>query len=198
MGKNILPPEFNDWFASRNWTVRAHQLECLAADRDGHSFLLIAPTGGGKTLAGFLPSLVALHERSASANNKLHTLYISPLKALAVDVARNVETPVREMGLNIAIETRTGDTPPARRLRQKFTPPDILMTTPESLSVLIASPDARAYFSGLKRVILDVACADPKQTRAFIIAGTGAAAQAGTRSAVLRTFRDSARCQTTD
>ena len=155
MGKNILPPEFNDWFASRNWAVRAHQLECLAADREGHSFLLIAPTGGGKTLAGFLPSLVALHERGASANNKLHTLYISPLKALAVDVARNVETPVREMGLNIAIETRTGDTPPARRLRQKFTPPDILMTTPESLSVLIASPDARAYFSGLKRVILD-------------------------------------------
>ncbi|WP_428410702.1 ligase-associated DNA damage response DEXH box helicase [Hyphococcus sp.] len=154
-----LPPAFNDWFASRGWKARSHQLDCLAADREGLSWLLIAPTGGGKTLAGFLPSLVDLSERKAPPNAKeqgrLHTLYISPLKALAVDVARNVGTPVAEMGLDIAIETRTGDTPAARRQRQKYLPPDILMTTPESLSILIASPDAREYFKGLKRVILD-------------------------------------------
>ena len=153
-----LPPRFENWFASRGWAARAHQLECLAADRDGLSWLLIAPTGGGKTLAGFLPSLVDLDGRTPPNGNKrgrLHTLYISPLKALAVDVARNVETPVKEMGLNIAIETRTGDTPQARRTRQTFSPPDILMTTPESLAILIASPDARQYFKGLKRVILD-------------------------------------------
>lgn len=117
--------------------------------------MLIAPTGGGKTLAGFLPSLADLSDRTKANENRLHTLYISPLKALAVDIARNVETPVREMGLDINIETRTGDTPAARRRRQKYLPPDILMTTPESLSILIASPDAREYFKGLKRVILD-------------------------------------------
>ncbi len=150
-----LPPKFQDWFASRGWKARPHQLDCLAADRDGLSFLLIAPTGGGKTLAGFLPSLVELEGRIAPSEGRLHTLYISPLKALAVDVARNVGTPVAEMGLNIAIETRTGDTPAARRQRQKFSPPDILMTTPESLSILIAAPEAREYFKGLKRVILD-------------------------------------------
>ncbi len=156
LSARILPVQFEQWFASRGWRVRRHQLDCLAADRDGLSFLLIAPTGGGKTLAGFLPSLVALSECDApQGKGKLHTLYISPLKALAVDVARNVETPVREMGLNISIETRTGDTPVSRRQRQKFQPPDILMTTPESLSILIASPDARDYFKGLKRVILD-------------------------------------------
>ncbi|WP_375206370.1 ligase-associated DNA damage response DEXH box helicase [Hyphococcus sp.] len=151
-----LPPIFKDWFASRGWKARGHQLDCLAADREGLSWLLIAPTGGGKTLAGFLPSLVELSERKkAPPKERLHTLYISPLKALAVDVARNVGTPVEEMGLDIAIETRTGDTPAARRQRQKYLPPDILMTTPESLSILIASPDARDYFKGLKRVILD-------------------------------------------
>ncbi len=150
-----LPLKFSGWFASRGWAARAHQLECLAADQQGLSWLLIAPTGGGKTLAGFLPSLVDLDGRAPPKEGRLHTLYISPLKALAVDVARNVETPVAEMGLTIAIETRTGDTPQARRQRQKFFPPDILMTTPESLSILIASPDARRYFSGLKRVILD-------------------------------------------
>jgi ATP-dependent helicase Lhr and Lhr-like helicase len=151
----LLPPKFQDWFASRGWKARPHQLDCLAADRDGLSYLLIAPTGGGKTLAGFLPSLVELDRRPAAEKGKLHTLYISPLKALAVDIARNVGTPVAEMGLDVSIETRTGDTPAARRQRQKFSPPDILMTTPESLSILIASPDAREYFSGLKRVILD-------------------------------------------
>ncbi|WDI31464.1 ligase-associated DNA damage response DEXH box helicase [Hyphococcus flavus] len=150
-----LPVQFEQWFASRGWEARAHQLECLAADEAGHSFLLIAPTGGGKTLAGFLPSLVELAEAKNTGTGQLHTLYISPLKALAVDVARNVETPVREMGLDISIETRTGDTPPARRQRQKYKPPDILMTTPESLSILIASPDAREFFKGLKRVVLD-------------------------------------------
>ncbi len=150
-----LPSRFDDWFAARGWRLRAHQRDCLEADRRGESLLLIAPTGGGKTLAGFLPSLVELSERPAPREGRLHTLYISPLKALAVDIARNVETPVCEMGLDISIETRTGDTPAARRQRQKYQPPDILMTTPESLSLMIAAPDAKDYFKGLKRVVLD-------------------------------------------
>jgi len=150
-----LPANFAGWFAARGWRPRAHQLECLEADREGLSHLLIAPTGGGKTLAGFLPSLVALSEAKRPAKGRLHTLYISPLKALAVDIARNLKTPVDEMGLDISVETRTGDTPPARRQRQKYLPPDILLTTPESLSLLIAQDGAAEYFSGLERLVLD-------------------------------------------
>src|SRR5262245_57612729 len=235
-----LPKSFARWFASRGWAPRAHQLELLAKARAGRSVLLIAPTGAGKTLAGFLPSLVALSileqhgrsvplpppearsrasstrygageglgvrggathdgpageskapptpdpspplaalagggehtERAAALAAKhqrrlistgrglrraggLHTLYISPLKALAVDIARNLETPVAEMRLPIRIETRTGDTPASKRQRQRRDPPHILLTTPEQLALILASPDAPYLFGTLRRVVLD-------------------------------------------
>ncbi|HEY4345269.1 MAG TPA: ligase-associated DNA damage response DEXH box helicase [Parvibaculum sp.] len=149
-----LPPRFEDWFAQRGWAPRAHQLALLDLARAGRSALLIAPTGAGKTLAGFLPSLVDLSEGRARKPG-LHTLYISPLKALAVDVKRNLETPVAEMGLPIAIETRTGDTPTNRRQRQRREPPDILMTTPEQLALLLSYADADIFFGNLNCVILD-------------------------------------------
>ena len=163
----LLPENFSRWFSSRGWTPRAHQLELLSRARDGRSVLLIAPTGGGKTLAGFLPTLVELDERGRKPRRivstgkelrrpeGLHTLYISPLKALAVDIARNLETPVREMGLPIRIETRTGDTPTSKRQRQRRDPPDILLTTPEQLALLLASADAPYLFGNLRRVVLD-------------------------------------------
>jgi len=192
-----LPDVFIRWFASRGWTPRAHQLQLLAKAQAGRSVLLIAPTGGGKTLAGFLPSLVELSERHHSPRagrgrsaedtagegtsrqgfpvsapstgalrslssprervrpGGLHTLYISPLKALAVDIARNLEIPVAEMGLPIRIETRTGDTPVSKRQRQRRDPPDILLTTPEQLALLLASADAPYLFGSLKRIVLD-------------------------------------------
>lgn len=165
--KTELPDVFNRWFAGRGWQPRIHQLELLKRSRAGASVLLIAPTGGGKTLAGFLPSLVELHERGAkdrklvsagkdaSRSGGLHTLYISPLKALAVDIARNLEAPVAEMNLPIRIETRTGDTPVSKRTRQRRDPPDILMTTPEQLALLLASADAPFLFGSLQRVVLD-------------------------------------------
>src|SRR4029077_20368239 len=211
----LLPEPFLRWFAGRGWAPRAHQLELLAKARAGRSVLLIAPTGAGKTLAGFLPSLVELSTatcgpetaslpgpvsslprigegRGAAANigggrsarlistgrgirrdGGLHTLYISPLKALAVDIARNLERPVAEMGLPIRIETRTGDTPSSKRQRQRrdpppilLTPPEtrrrqprpppqILLTTPEQLALVLASPDAPYLFGSLKRIVLD-------------------------------------------
>ena len=151
----ILPERFGGWFASRGWTPRAHQLELLALARQGRSALLVAPTGAGKTLAGFLPSLVELAQIRASARSGLHTLYISPLKALAVDVARNLYKPVVEMGLAMRIETRTGDTPASKRLRQRADPPQILLTTPEQLALLLASADAPFMFGSLKRIVLD-------------------------------------------
>ena len=124
----------------------------LQAARAGESVLLIAPTGGGKTLAGFLPSLVDL---AANPRPGLHTLYVSPLKALATDIARNLMRPVHEMGLPIAIEARTGDTPANRRARQRATPPHILLTTPESLAVLISLPDAPTLFGSLGCIVMD-------------------------------------------
>ena len=207
----ILPDTFARWFASRGWTPRAHQLELLAKAEAGRSVLLIAPTGGGKTLAGFLPSLVELSSsplplvgrgrgwgsgrevraqtsalssitgssgatptpspspqgggeakrrlfstgRDLRREGGLHTLYISPLKALAVDIARNLEAPVAEMGLPVRIETRTGDTPTSKRARQRRDPPEILLTTPEQLALLLASADAPFLLGGLERVILD-------------------------------------------
>src|ERR1700752_3559735 len=104
---SFLPETFSRWFASRGWTPRAHQLQLLAKAQAGRSVLLIAPTGGGKTLAGFLPSLVELSSastplpggekrrvvstcRSIRREGRLHTLYTSPLKARAVDIARNL------------------------------------------------------------------------------------------------------------
>jgi ATP-dependent Lhr-like helicase len=204
-----LPDRFQKWFASRGWSPRAHQLALLEKAREDRSALLIAPTGAGKTLAGFLPTLVELSAdvylplkgggrraerdgrglaadaeqaadphpgpppfrgreferrvagnvvstgRSVQRSGGLHTLYISPLKALAVDIARNLEAPIAEMGLPIKVETRTGDTPVSRRQRQRRYPPDILLTTPEQLALLLASDDAPYLFSSLKRIVLD-------------------------------------------
>ena len=161
---DLLPTTFTRWFAQRGWSPRAHQLALLEKARADRSALLIAPTGAGKTLAGFLPTLVELSNKSSAVSSTgrdvqrtggLHTLYISPLKALAVDIARNLEAPIAEMKLPIKVETRTGDTPTSRRARQRKYPPDILLTTPEQLALLLSSDDAPFLFSLLKRVVLD-------------------------------------------
>ncbi len=174
----LLPPVFHRWFEARGWAPRAHQLAMIEAARRGESVLLTAPTGAGKTLAGFLPSLIELTEgrgrlRALEAETPfepapndpfaawkpkrkgVHTLYVSPLKALAVDIARNLEAPVAEMKLPATVETRTGDTSAHKRQRQRFHAPDILLTTPEQIELLLASQEAESLFGGLSCVILD-------------------------------------------
>ncbi len=155
----LLPQPFTRWFAEKGWRPRVHQLELLARAEAGESTLLIAPTGAGKTLAGFLPSLTDLTRRGkippGSAFTGIHTLYISPLKALAVDIERNLMKPVDEMGLPVTVENRTGDTPIAKRQRQKLNPPDILLTTPEQVALLLANREAERFFKDLKYVVLD-------------------------------------------
>jgi ATP-dependent Lhr-like helicase len=152
----ILPSRFADWFAARGWAPRDHQLAMVEKARAGRHALLIAPTGGGKSLAGFLPSLIELAQRpKPNAPPGVHTLYISPLKALAVDVERNLMTPIAEMGLAIKAESRTGDTGVARRQRQRVKPPDILLTTPEQLALFCAWEGARLYFEDLRCVVVD-------------------------------------------
>ena len=132
-------------------------MQLLEHADDRRDTLLIAPTGGGKTLAGFLPSLVDLAAPAGEAKpaTAIHTLYVSPLKALAVDIARNLADPVAEMELPITLETRTGDTPPSRRARQRILPPDILLTTPEQIALMLSHPDAADLFGSLRMVVLD-------------------------------------------
>jgi len=118
----------------------------------GRSALLVAATGSGKTLAGFLPTICEL---AGNPGDGLHTLYISPLKALAVDVQRNLLGPIEEMGLPIRVETRTGDTPSDRKARQRVRPPQVLLTTPESLSLLLSYPDSFTLFDNLRTIVVD-------------------------------------------
>jgi len=153
-----IPPEIAAWFEGRGWRVRRHQGEMLAASDAGRSALLVADTGAGKTLAGFLPTLADFTPSRLGGGpppEGLHTLYVSPLKALAYDVQRNLVAPVEEMGLPIRVESRSGDTPADRKKRQRARPPHVLLTTPESLSLLLSYPDSFALFSGLKRVVID-------------------------------------------
>jgi ATP-dependent helicase Lhr and Lhr-like helicase len=150
-----LPPVFRNWFEARGWRPREHQLRLLGQVSDRRSTLLIAPTGSGKTLAGFLPSLVALSQGRRSRGAGVHTLYISPLKALAADVARNLLLPVQQMALPIRVETRSGDTSVSRKARQRQRPPDMLLTTPEQVTLLLSHPDAAQLFGDLDTIILD-------------------------------------------
>ncbi|MBP0482552.1 ligase-associated DNA damage response DEXH box helicase [Sagittula salina] len=146
-----LPAPLQDWFDARGWQLHPHQramLERAALP----SLLLIAPTGGGKTLSGFLPTLAEL---AAEPRDGLHTLYISPLKALAADIRRNLLIPIEEAGLPITVEDRTGDTSHARKRRQRAAPPNILLTTPESLALLTSYEDAARTFAGVERVVID-------------------------------------------
>jgi ATP-dependent Lhr-like helicase len=147
-----LPKQFLDWFKARGWTAHPHQHQIVEKTADGHPVLLVAPTGAGKTLSGFLPSLIDLAQTPFEG---LHTLYLSPLKALAVDIARNLESPIEEMGLDITIETRTGDTPQSKRNRQRTAPPNILLTTPESLELMLSWPEADKLFGQLRYIIID-------------------------------------------
>jgi len=150
-----VPACIEDWFHAQGWTLRDYQRDMakqFAARRDT---LLIAPTGGGKTLAGFLPSLCDLADKDPSAAPALHTLYISPLRALTNDIERNLMRPVGDLDLPITIGVRTGDTKPYQRKKQQTKPPDILLTTPESLMLLLSYPNAPDYFAALQCVVID-------------------------------------------
>ena len=153
-----LPPTLSGWFTAQGWRVRSHQTGMLAAADAGQHALLVADTGAGKTLAGFLPTLAAFTpERLAGAPppDGLHTLYVSPLKALAHDVQRNLLKPIADLALPIKVETRSGDTPSDRKARQRARPPHVLLTTPESLSLLLSYPEAETLFAGLRRIVID-------------------------------------------
>ncbi|QIL03274.1 ligase-associated DNA damage response DEXH box helicase [Sphingomonas sinipercae] len=167
MSRAPLPAVVEQWFAERGWQPRRHQLDMLDAARAGRNALLVAATGSGKTLSGFLPTICDLAEAPAEG---LHTLYVSPLKALGVDVQRNLVGPIEEMGLDIRAETRSGDTPSDRKARQRVRPPQILLTTPESLSLLLSYPDSATMFAGLKTIVIDELHAFAREKRGDLLA----------------------------
>ena len=142
------------WLNKKGWGYHKHQIDTLEEATKGYDILLVAPTGGGKTLAGFMPAITDLIEKKYK-DNFLHTLYISPLKALTVDVQRNLVQPINDQSLNISVETRTGDTPYAKKRRQKTSPPQMLMTTPESFALLMSDENAEDYFKNIKFLIID-------------------------------------------
>ena len=148
----LIPSSFTRWFTSHGWKILPHQKAMVEQFARHESTLLIAPTGTGKTLSGFLPSLIDL---AATKHEGLHTLYISPLKALTYDIERNLMTPIRDLSLKITVESRTGDTSQHRRKRQRTHPPNILLTTPESLMLLLSYPEASIMFGNLKSIIID-------------------------------------------
>lgn len=146
-----LPLPLSDWLSTQGWSLHPHQEAMLACSQDPTA-LLIAPTGGGKTLSGFLPTLAELAETPTTG---IHTLYVSPLKALATDIRRNLSRPIEEAGLPIRVEDRTGDTSYSVKRRQRADPPHILLTTPESLALMLSYEDAPRIFRGLQRVVID-------------------------------------------
>jgi len=146
-----LPKKFKNWIETKNWSLRPHQIEVLNNSKR-QSQILIAPTGSGKTLSGFLPTLIELESLEFSG---LHTIYVSPLKALATDIKRNLMVPIEEIGLNIRVEDRTGDTKAATKRRQRVDPPHILLTTPESLALLVSFPESKTLFANLERIVID-------------------------------------------
>jgi ATP-dependent Lhr-like helicase len=148
----LIPKYLHAWFKQKKWQIHDYQKKMFTQFANQQSTLLIAPTGGGKTLASFLPNIVDIHEHNTKG---LHTLYISPLKALTVDIKRNLLNPLAEMQLNVSVEVRTGDTTSYQRQRQRKKPPNILLTTPESLMLLLTYPNSKDYFKDLKCIIVD-------------------------------------------
>ena len=134
--------------------MRPYQKKMVTAFAKYQSTLLIAPTGAGKTLSGFLPSLIDLDANSQSG---LHTIYISPLKALTQDIHRNLQGPIDDLNLDISVASRTGDTTAYQRQKQRKKPPNILLITPESLMLMLSYADAPRIFGDVKNIIIDEA-----------------------------------------
>ncbi len=140
------------WLSKKSWTHFPFQKEAWKLIYEGRSGLISVPTGAGKTYAAYLPALSKLHE---SPGKGIHILYITPLRALANDLEKALKEPILDLNLPYKVEKRTGDTTASQKNRQKKSPPEILLTTPESLSLMLTQDDAALRFVNLKMIIVD-------------------------------------------
>jgi len=155
----VAEPLHDAWFAQRGWAPFEFQREVWGAMAAGQSGLLHATTGSGKTYAvwfGALARAAALNVTMHGANPPpLGVLWLTPMRALAADSTRALKMPIDELGLNWSVGMRTGDTPSAERARQDRRFPTVLVTTPESLSLMLTHEHARAELAGVHTVIVD-------------------------------------------
>lgn len=153
---NRLHPTVARWFQQTHGEFTPAQKLCIPAILEGKSVLLSSPTGSGKTLAGFLGIIDRL-ARQSDVGEGIQAIYVSPLRALTYDIQKNLAQPLSEMGLtgHIRIALRTGDTPAKERAQIKRRPPHILLTTPESLAILLCQPSYHAALAACRYVIVD-------------------------------------------
>jgi ATP-dependent Lhr-like helicase len=177
---SLFHPATARWFRDSFARPTPPQVKGWPEIAAGRNTLILAPTGSGKTLAAFLYAIDELITRREEAHSEVrgvHTLYLSPLKALANDIERNLDPPLRgirssaeRLGVSlpeIRVGLRTGDTPPAARQRMVRNPPDLLVTTPESLHLLLTSAKAREILRTVRYVIVDeihALCSDKRGT----------------------------------
>src|SRR6202047_4470311 len=164
---SLFHPAVSAWFDRSFATPTAAQAAAWPAIQAGRHVLIAAPTGSGKTLAAFLAAIDGLVRQGleGSLGNETQIVYVSPLKALSNDIRRNLEAPLagvrealRARGLpDVEIRTwvRTGDTPPSERQRMGRSPPHIVVTTPESLYILLGSESGRKMLATTRTVIVD-------------------------------------------
>ena len=155
-GSTLAPIEA--WFAQQGWQPQPFQKQCWQAYLEGRSGLIQVPTGSGKTYAAVMGPLAELVQETNLHHAEpagLRLLVITPLRALSRDLQLAIETPITAMGWPVRVGLRNGDTHSSERTRQRKRPPQILITTPESLALLLASPDAEGLFAALQGVVID-------------------------------------------
>src|SRR6201994_2192468 len=151
MSLEVFTPRTQEWFTGAFAAPTAAQVQAWPAIASGEHVLISAPTGSGKTLAAFLYGIDRLAGQPASqgSDRRIGLVYVSPLKALSYDIDRNLRTPLRGIGADLTVAVRTGDTPQRERQAMLRHPPDILITTPESLYLMLPGR-AQELFDGAR------------------------------------------------
>lgn len=146
----------HSWFSFKGWNTFPFQEEVWDLYSQGYSGLIHSATGTGKTYSAFLGSVIEyLNENHTTKKNSLKVLWITPMRALANDIVKSLKMPVNDMGMDWTIEARTGDTSTSQRAKQMKSMPDVLVTTPESLTLLISQKDSKKKFSDLRCIVID-------------------------------------------
>jgi len=152
-GGTVLAP-IQQWFQGKGWVPLPFQQRAWDAFLAGHSGLIQVPTGSGKTFAAVMGPIARMLSASAPGTG-IKLVYITPLRALSRDLALAIREPIEAMGWPLRVGIRNGDSSSSERSKQLKSPPQILVTTPESLTLLLSNPKAEELFSGLDTVVLD-------------------------------------------